>query len=64
MHGVIIIQGDKVKFRDNDTMKHYRVIGEYNVDGFIRTSFYFKEFQQVEAVEYTEGNVVIKFSPI
>ena len=64
MHGVIIIQGDKVKFRDNETMKHYLVIGAYNVDGELKATFDFKHLQEVEATCYADGTAIIKFSPI
>ncbi len=64
MHGVIIIQGDKTKFRDNETMKHYLVVGSWDRYGFISNKLDFKPNQEVEAVEDMFGNVLIKFSPI
>jgi len=64
MHGVIIIQGDKVKFRDNETNKHYRVVGRYDEHGFISDSFEFEHKQEVEAHMTLPGKCIIKFSPI
>ena len=65
MHGVIIIQGDKVKFRDNETMKHYRVIGEYDKYGALLIGVSnFKHGQEVDAYLQSDGMAIIKFSPI
>ena len=64
MHGVIIIQGDKVKFRDNETNKHYLVVGSYNVNQEKTNRVYAKHLDEVEVNKINNYMVRIKFSPI
>ena len=64
MQGVIIIQGDKVKFRENETNIFYRVLWAYDVDGNTTANLNFKQGDEVEADVFNSGGVIIKFSPI
>jgi hypothetical protein len=63
MQGVIINQGAITKFRDNETNKHYLVVGAFDKYANLNDDFYFDHLEEVEAILFENGTVAIKFSP-